>query len=332
MLHFWHEQITFKPVEVRDVSLQGKTAIVTGANTGVGFQTCRQLLDLGLSKLVLGVRNEQKGRDAAAKLSLGRDLAKDAIEVWLLDHSSYESVIAFAERTRSLERLDLMNLNVGFAPTKRVFNENTGHDEVIQVNYLSNALLAILLLPVAKEKRANQSQPSRITLTSSEVSGWTKFKERTTPGPLLATLDKKEGEVSMADRMFVSKLLGQFFLAKLAAEVAPSVAIINGASPGACHDTEFNRDFDKTFLGAIYKTFLKRAANSSAIGARMMTDAIVHHGEETHGQFLSFQKIVPMSPFLYTEEGKKISEQLWKETMAELSFARVEDILKTLKE
>lgn len=39
-----------------------------------------------------------------------------------------------------------------------------------------------------------------------------------------------------------------------------------------------------------------------------------------------------MAPILYTEEGRKISEQLWEETLAELSFANAETILKTMKE
>lgn len=293
LLHFWHQQITFKPAVVRDVDLQGHTAIVTGSNSGVGFQTSRQLLDLGLSKLILAVRDEEKGKAAAAKLSSGRDLAEGAIEVWLLDQSSYESVTAFAERVKSLERVDFVNLNIGIAPIERRFNEHTGHDEIIQVNYLSTALLAFLLLPIVKEKRANQPRPSRITFTNSEASAWTKFKERKAEGPLLAALDDKDTKVDMADRMWLSKLLGQFFLVKLAAEVPPSIALINAASPSAIHDSEFNRDFDKTWLGAFIKFILRRLATTSEMGARMITDAIVHHGEETHGHFLSFQKLVP---------------------------------------
>lgn len=294
LLYFWKQQIGYKPTEVHDVDLKGHTAIVTGSNTGVGFQTSQQLLDLGLSKLILAVRSEEKGKAAATKLASGRNLAEGAIEVWLLDQSSYDSVVAFANRVRSLDRLDFVNLNIGIAPTKREFNTHTGHDEVVQVNYLSTALLAILLLPIAREKKANQPRPTRITFTSSEASCWTKFKEKDVKDErLLKVLDRKDGKVDMADRSWLTKLLGQFFLAKLAAEVPPSVALINAASPGAVHDSEFNRDFDKTAVGAVFKKILKVLANSSAVGARMMTDAIVNHGEETHGQFLSFQKVVP---------------------------------------
>ncbi|KGO64139.1 Short-chain dehydrogenase/reductase SDR [Penicillium italicum] len=328
---FFYHQLTVKPVTVEGVSLAGKTALVTGSNTGVGLETSRQLLDLGLSKLVLAVRSEERGQTAKQKLSAGRDLSDDTIEVWKLDQSDYESVVAFAERTKSLPRLDIVVLNVGIANATRVFNPKTGHDEMIQVNYLSTALLAILLLPVVKEKRAAQGGPSRITIVSSEVSAWTAFKEKKS-FPLLTTLDQKNAKVDPLDRMMVSKLLGQFFLSHLASIVPPSVVVINATSPGSVHDSEFNREHDKSFSGAIAKVVMRRLANTAAVGARMITDAAVKHGQETHGEFLSFQKLVPLAPIIYTAEGKKISEQLWKETKEELAFANVEEIFKTISE
>lgn len=293
MLHFWKQQASFKPVEIRGVDLRGQTAIITGSNTGVGFHTARQLLNLGLTRLILAVRDENKGKAAAARLSEICQITEgNTIEVWLLDLCLYDSVVAFAERARSLDRLDIVNLNAGIAPAKRVFNAKTGHDEVIQVNYLSTALLAILLLPVVKEKRPNQPRPSRITLTLSEVASWTNFNDQNVAGCLLKALDSEEGKVDMLDRMWVSKLLGQFLLVRLAAAVPPSVAVINGASPGAVRDSEFGLEFDKTFSGAVFKKLvLKHLGNSSEMAAWAMTDAIVNHGDETHGKFLSFQKV-----------------------------------------
>ena len=37
-----------------------------------------------------------------------------------------------------------------------------------------------------------------------------------------------------------------------------------------------------------------------------------------------------MAPMIYTKDGEKVSEQLWKETLEELSFAHVEDILREI--
>ncbi|KAK6074295.1 short-chain dehydrogenase [Seiridium cupressi] len=325
---FWH-QITFKPVEIRDVNLQGKTAIVTGSNTGVGFETSRQLLDLGISKLILAVRNEEKGKAASEKLSFGRDSQTTTIEVWKLDLSSYDSVIAFAEKANSLGHVDLAVLNAGIAPVNRVFNANTGHDEVVQVNYLSTALLAILLLPAVKGKGPDHKTPGRIIVVSSEVAAWTKNKQIEAT-PILAELDKP-GKVDMVDRMMVSKLLDQFFVNKISKLVPPSAVTINTVSPAICWDTEFNRDHAGTVAGFIVRNVQRLIGNSSAVGARMVTDAAVKHGEETHGEFLSFQRLVPLASIIYTPEGERISEQLWKETLAEFAFANVERILQDIQ-
>ncbi|KAI1502047.1 hypothetical protein F5X99DRAFT_427696 [Biscogniauxia marginata] len=312
---FMYHQITTRPQVVSDVNLRGKTALVTGPNCRVGLETSRQLLDLGVSKLILAVRNEEKGMAAAADLSAGRkDIPPDTIE----------------RVRKTLTWLDIAVLNAGLYPAKRVVNTSTGHDEIIQVNYLSTAVLAVLPLPVAKAVRKNQPQPTRITLTLSEVAAWASFPVGENV-PILATLSTS-GKLAdnTTDRLFVSKLLGQYFLAALAKRVPASVAVINGASPGSIHDSQFNRDIDKTTAGQIAKMILRRVGNSSAVGARMITDATVRHGEETHGQFLSFQKVVPMAPIIYSDEGAKISEQLWNETIDELSFATVADVMKEI--
>ncbi|KAM0411040.1 hypothetical protein ACHAPD_010864 [Fusarium lateritium] len=135
----------------------GKTAIVTGSSSGVGLETSRQLLDLGLSKLYLAVRNEKKGAAAVQDLTQGWNppLKEGVIEIWKLDLDFYDSIMAFAERAKSLPRLGIVLLNAGLCPAKRVLNEQTKHDEVIQVNYLSNALLALILLPAIKVTRLN---------------------------------------------------------------------------------------------------------------------------------------------------------------------------------
>ncbi|KAK3374178.1 hypothetical protein B0T24DRAFT_667278 [Lasiosphaeria ovina] len=237
-LHFLRQQITFKPQLVGDVGLEGKTAIVMGSNCGVGLETSRQLLDPGLTKLILAVRNKDKGRAAAANLAAGREppLPEGTIEVWKLDLDLYDSAVAFAERARSsLDRLDIAILNAGLCPAGRV-------------NYLSTALLAILPLPAA----AKSGQPIRITLTSSEVAAFAKFKAR--------------------------------------------------------------KDYDDA---PILKAVLRRVGSSCPIPPWRALLLITNH-------WLS------MAPIIYTEEWKKVSEQLWKETMEELSFAKPEDMLSSL--
>ncbi|KAK6205732.1 hypothetical protein LQW54_008312 [Pestalotiopsis sp. IQ-011] len=185
-----------------------------GSDCGVGLEISRQLLDLGISTLVLAVRDEGKGRAAARELVADRaNVTPETVEVWKLDLSVYESVVSFAERARNeLVRLDIGVLNAGMLPLKRTVNAWTGHDEIIQVNYIPTALLAFLLLPVAKKVQQNQPRPTRITLTLSEVACWARFPVGKDV-PILAALDAP-GTLSddTADRMFMFKLLDHYFV------------------------------------------------------------------------------------------------------------------------
>lgn len=289
VLSFLQRQLFFKPAEVKGVSLDGKTAIVTGSNVGVGLESARQLLDLGVSKLILAVRSDTKGKAAAEDLSQGRSLKEGTIEVWPLDQLSYASVQAFAERTKTLDSIDIVILNAGILPAKQVHAAETGHDEGIQVNYLSTVLLLVLLLAVIKEKPT--SQPTRFTLVNSDGAAWTKFGGQDEDA-LLPALDKPD-HWGMPDRNFVAKLLTQLFVTELVKSVPTSLAIINLVTPGMIHDSEMSRETRDGWLGWTVEHIRRRVGSTSAVGARLVVDAAVNHGSESHGQYLSEQKLKP---------------------------------------
>ncbi|CEJ87166.1 hypothetical protein VHEMI04325 [[Torrubiella] hemipterigena] len=299
-LSFLDRQRKFTAQPVTDVDLSGKTALIVGANCGIVLEVARQFLGLGITKT--------------------HRCHKATIECWPVELASYESTFAFAKRAEELDRMDHIVLNAGMCATKFETNPTTGHEVTVQINYLSTALLASLLLPIAKAKRAVQNGPSRITFTLSDVCAWTSFSERSNV-PLLPALDVKGSLTSataLTDRRMVSKLLGQFFIRKLASIVPSSVAVINWATPGMVHDTQ------------IVKPIIRMSGYTSDVGARHITDAALHHhNDRVHGQYLSMQRIKPMAPILYTEEGKRIAEQLWKETMMEFAFAIVEQLIAT---
>ncbi|KAI1842581.1 hypothetical protein JX265_012573 [Neoarthrinium moseri] len=160
------------------VGLQDKTAIVT--------ECARQLLDLKLTKLILAVRDEQKGQHACARLSSGRRLDDGAIEVRKLDLQSYDSTTAFAERAKTLPRLNIAILNAGIMKQKHELSPLTKHEETIQLNVLSNTLLSVLLLPSPKRKARN-NESGRLAVVSSDVSSWAQFKEKN-DSPLLTSM------------------------------------------------------------------------------------------------------------------------------------------------
>ena len=122
---------------------QGRTAIVTGANSGIGLVTARELARAG-AHVILACRNAEKGASAARGISSA--VPDAAVEVAALDLSSLASVRAFAGRYRSEHTsLDLLINNAGvMAPPRRETTD--GFELQFGTNHLGHFALAGLLL------------------------------------------------------------------------------------------------------------------------------------------------------------------------------------------
>jgi NAD(P)-dependent dehydrogenase (short-subunit alcohol dehydrogenase family) len=121
----------------------GRTAIVTGANSGLGLVTARELARHG-AHVVLACRNTAKGEHALAEI---RAAAPDAqVELAVLDLSSLGSVEAFAEQyLAGHDGLDLLINNAGLmAPPRGVTAD--GFELQLGTNHLGHFALTGLLL------------------------------------------------------------------------------------------------------------------------------------------------------------------------------------------
>lgn len=295
-------QLFDHPRPVHDVDLTGKTAIVTGANQGIGFEIADQLIALDLGKLIIGARDEAKGQAAADKLLArhkGKKNPTTTIEVWKLDMLEYDTITAFATRAGQLEHLDLAILNAGIYRVNMTINPSTGHEEDVQTNYLSTALLAILLLPHLHAKKrpsaSGDGAAGHLTIVSSDTAGMVHFAERDAD-PLLAALKDTSGtkwKWDMQERYGTTKLLGQLFLTELASRVPPSVAVLNAASPGLCSGSGLARDAAGTFLRFPLAVYFGVFGRKAAVGAHVILDAALKKGVESHGEVIEFDKIRP---------------------------------------
>ncbi|KAI1117222.1 hypothetical protein F5Y14DRAFT_439346 [Nemania sp. NC0429] len=313
-----------------DADLTGKTAIVTGVGRGIGINIARQLLDLGLSKLIIGARVKAKGKATAKLLSDEKKLPVGAVEVWSLDLLTYDSIIKFAQRAQQLERLDIVVLNAEIINRHSWINATTHHEAHMQINYLSTALLLLLLLPVIESKNS-PSAPGKITVTSSDWSNLAIIPEQN-KSLLLTALDDQAAEVDNSVSVYgATKLMGQLFIAELARRVPPSVAIVNGGCPGFCHSTGLFPDLhSSSWKEYPVNLGLHLIGRAPEVGARVLIDAATRWREESHGKIIDGGKVRPMANFVYTPRGEKVRQQLWKETMDELSFAKVEEIVQVL--
>jgi NAD(P)-dependent dehydrogenase (short-subunit alcohol dehydrogenase family) len=128
---------------------RGRTAVVTGANSGLGLTTARELVRAG-ARVVLACRNVEKGASAAHQIE---SAARDAqVEVEALDLGRLDSVRAFAERFRAEHQgLDLLINNAGvMAPPRSTTAE--GFELQLGTNHLGHFALTALLIGEMDER------------------------------------------------------------------------------------------------------------------------------------------------------------------------------------
>ena len=143
-------------------SQQGKTIIITGANSGLGSEASRVLSGKG-ANVIMAVRNLQKGREAVEKIK--RENKDARLELMQLDLSDFDSIRRFSDEFHSkYSLLHVLINNAGvMAPPKR---ELTKQNFEIQfgTNHLGHFLLTGLLLDILKV-----TPDSRIAVQSSIV-------------------------------------------------------------------------------------------------------------------------------------------------------------------
>ncbi|KAK9722410.1 short chain dehydrogenase [Popillia japonica] len=139
--------------------LVGKTAIVTGANSGLGYYTALDFAKRG-ARVILACRN--KDRAEAACLKIIKATGNKNVSYKLVDFASLQSVRTFAEDfNKSEDRLDILvnNAVVGFFEKDYT---GDGIQYMLHVNHISPFLLTHLLIDKLK-----QSAPSRIVNVAS---------------------------------------------------------------------------------------------------------------------------------------------------------------------
>ncbi|EGR47105.1 uncharacterized protein TRIREDRAFT_109357 [Trichoderma reesei QM6a] len=325
-LGFLRRQFTRPKPLPAGLSLAGKVAIVTGSNVGLGLSACRQLLQLGLSHLIMAVRSQAKGDAAAAQLRT--DFASATVSVWIVDMESYDSVRAFANRCESLERIDVVILNAGLTMAPYTVARATGNELMLQVNYLSTALLTILLLPVLKAKKiAGSSQPPVLSIVGSDAMYHNQMELR---GPILPQFQRADTFTQFA-WYGKTKLLQALFVSKLAEFVSPRDVIVNVSNPGMTDGTDFFRGYP-TWAKRLFGIAQWMLARSVDVGASTYLDAVLVQGEKSHGSFTSDWTIKPYPKVWYTPQGRSFTERLWEETMEELSFVGASKILGDLRQ
>ncbi|XP_035676518.1 uncharacterized protein LOC118415774 [Branchiostoma floridae] len=147
--------------------LEGKTAIVTGSNTGLGKETARDLARRG-ARVILACRNVTKAEEAAEDIR--KTTGNGNVVVLKLDLSSLASVREFAAGINEKEeRLDILINNAGIMMCPQWKTED-GFEMQFGTNHLGHFLLTNLLMDKLKK-----CAPSRVVTVSSMGHQWGKI-------------------------------------------------------------------------------------------------------------------------------------------------------------
>lgn len=287
----------------RDVpSQEGRVAVVTGANTGLGFETARVLAGAG-AEVVLAVRDTAKGEDAARRIAATAPGA--TVRVQRLDLGSLESVAAAATELRaSTPRIDLLVNNAGVMyPPKQ--NTADGFELQFGTNHLGHfawtAQVLDLLLDVPGSRVvtvASLAHRIRASIHFDDLQ-WERSYERVAA----------YGQSKLANLLFHYEL--QRRLEARATGGRGTVAI--AAHPGIA-DTELVRNLPKFLQAAQVAAplFSHDAANGALSQLRAATDPGAlggqYYGPDGLGERRGAPKVVSSSHQSYDLD---LQRQLW---------------------
>src|ERR1700674_1228155 len=116
----------------------GRTAVVTGATGGLGYETALALAKAG-SEVILTGRDDRKGQSAIEKIS--REVTAAKVSYKNLDLARLQSVADFGQRMHPRQSLDLLINNAGVMALPRRQTTADGFEMQFGTNYLGHFVL-----------------------------------------------------------------------------------------------------------------------------------------------------------------------------------------------
>ncbi|MFF0475344.1 oxidoreductase [Streptomyces sp. NPDC004284] len=229
----------------------GRVSVVTGANSGLGLATIRELARRG-GRVILAVRDEEKGRRAAEALGADARL----LDVRPLDLADLDSVRAFAERMRAEHpHLDVLVNNAGVMAPPRTLSPQ-GHELQFATNHLGHFALTGLLLDLL----AAGTDPRVVTVSSiNHRQGSLRFED----------LNGERGYAPMAfynQSKFANAVFGKELHRRLTATSSPVRSVL--AHPGYTATSLQMKDTSglaKLFFGRVGNPLLAQRPERGAL-------------------------------------------------------------------
>ena len=176
----------------------GKTAVVTGATGGLGYEAALALAKAGAEVILTG-RDDQKGRSAIEKIS--RKVIGAKISYEHHDLASLASIADFAQRMGVRQSLDLLINNAGVMALPRRQTTADGFEMQFGTNYLGHFALTARLMPLLRRS----SGPRVVSVSSlAHRTGFIDFDDL--QGERVYSPWKAYGQSKLATLMFALEL------------------------------------------------------------------------------------------------------------------------------
>jgi len=233
--------------------LTGRTALVTGANSGLGYWTALHLAAAN-AEVILACRSMAKCKEAASQI--GESGARGTLHPLVLDLSSLAAVRQFAEQVRgSFTAIDALVLNAAVSSPPFALTVD-GLESQIATNHMGHFLLTQELLPLVE---AAASDPERGPATVTVVSSSAHYNSY--PEGVRLTIQALNDESSY-NRLLAygqSKLANVLFAQELAGRLASRGVLVNSVHPGAVATNlgQHLKTFVRTYMGAAAGDFLE---------------------------------------------------------------------------
>lgn len=272
--------------------LNGKTCVVTGANTGIGEVTARELARAG-ARVILACRSESKTRPVID--AIRAETGNDQVEFIALDLSDLDSVRrCAAELLERTERIDVLINNAGLAGQRGVTKQ--GFELAFGVNHLGHFLLTTLLLD-----RLKASAPARIVNVASASHyqarrgiDWDKVRGKTRT-------------ITATREYAVSKLANVLFTAELARRLENTGVTTYALHPGVVASDVWRR------VPWPVRPLIKRFMITTEEGARTTLHCAT--APELVGESgLYYDKCAPKKPSSAARD-EALAAELWKRSV-----------------
>ncbi|MHA1122998.1 MAG: SDR family oxidoreductase [Candidatus Heimdallarchaeota archaeon] len=270
--------------------MKSKICIVTGANSGVGKETAKQLAELD-AQVIMVVRNEEKGRLALEEIKA--ETGKTSLDLMICDFASQKSIRDFAKKFKEkYKRLDILVNNHGTMPSKKILTED-GIESAFAINHLGYFLLTNLLLDIIKT-----SSPARIiNVCSGSYAAVRKIR--------LDDYNFDKRKYSWFKAYSETKLYNVMFTLDLADRLKNSNVTVNTFTPGF---TLTNLGQSLRSMRLITKLRARKAASPSDAAKITIYFATSQEMEGVTGKY--FMKM-DMKETTKIAQDKKLQKELW---------------------